>query len=207
MPTQSLEYRMDYRDIEEFRDSIKFHTEQEIKYMIDFLDRWNGIYGRHKRDFTVIPWGAYSTDIFVESDDSLYRPDFLLCRNYDNSYIVKKVVPIEVTTCKILDIDVCYLKQEKVERGYKALPSQVATNKQHILFIRGRKEQELFTLLKPSFLKTIKENGIKNPKCLGSKSCYWFKVNDVKWEKLYPENTNIQVILELGEREAIYATD
>ena len=195
MGNKSLRYRMDYRDIKEFGESIKFHTEQEIKYMIDFLERWNGIYGRRKRDFTVIPWGAYSTDIVAEPDDFLYRPDFLLCRNYDNSYIVKKIVPIEVTTCKILDIDVCYLKQEKVERGYKKLPSELATDKQYILFVRGRNRQELFSLLKPSFLGKIKENGIKKPKFLGAKSCYWFKPDDVNWRELYPQNKSNQVAL------------
>lgn len=194
--TRSLLHRMDRRSYDEFKKSIQYHTKKEFEYIIDFVNRRNGKYGRRKRDYMVYAWGAKSTEVFEKADKRYYRPDFLLLKAFDNSYLVRTIAPIEVATTKVLSPVQCYLKCSKVDREYDKVTPEIATTQQYILFIRGNDGYEMYSLLTPKRLDRIKKNGIVKPSCMGKKPCYWFNTIDIKWKMLYPETYHKQMTIE-----------
>jgi len=189
--SESFDYRLDKRSIKEFEENLKKHTKEEIEYLQYWIDRYNGMYGRKKREFVVLKWGCKD---FIEVSldaSSTYKPDFLLAKCYNNSYFVKSIFPIEVTTCAIIS-KTYYLKKSKVIWDYDNLTPQIATTSHYILFIINteKKGHELFTILTPKFLDKLKKTNIEYPDCLGNKPAYQFKHDIIKWKKLFPKNFN-----------------
>ncbi len=186
--------RLDNRTWKEFVANVIAHSEQEIKYAIDWLYRHNGISGRKKRDLSIWPWGC-SDDMFRKSQEAriCYKPDFLLFKNYDNKFMVKSVYPIEITTAKFFSNGLGYIKKSKIDWEYDKLTPQVCKtrpNSHYILFIGNTIDpgKELYTLLTPKQLRIIKKNGITYCPFLGGKPAYSFIVKKYNWKEVYPQN-------------------
>ncbi len=180
-----VDYRLDHRTFEEFADHLQKHTEKEFQYMLDWLQSHNR--RRHKRDYVVIPWGC-DNEVYEKSQYAkhLYRPDFLLIKCFDNSYLVNQVYPIEVTTMSNLS-DRIYFKKSKVKWDYDKLTPQVANHKHFILFIintehPGKEEYHLFG---PRILKRISQQRTVRPGCFGKKECFTFLRKNFTWKPLY----------------------
>ncbi|GAJ24827.1 unnamed protein product, partial [marine sediment metagenome] len=144
----SLKDRIDSRTLEEFAKSLQYHGRQELVYVIDYINRYNR--NRKKRSIAILPWGAIASDVVRGPGISRYgRPDFLIMRCFDNSYIVKAITPLEVSHSKAQNIERVYLKQEKVERKYNQITPMVTSIQQSILCILGENGLEQYYLLAP----------------------------------------------------------
>jgi hypothetical protein len=59
MPKLNLkDYRLDYRTFEAFASKVQYHSQEETRYLIDWIANHNKT--RHKRDFVILPWGCQS---------------------------------------------------------------------------------------------------------------------------------------------------
>lgn len=179
-------YRKDNRSDNGFEYYIRKYSVMEEKYLLQFIDVHNK--RRKKREVTVEHWGNMGTGEIVKNLNELEdfcRPDFILNRCYDNSYLVKTKQPIEVQTCKSLEPEKCYIKKSKIDWPYDKYTKKICRKKTVILFVKGTSYPRLekYILLLPNFLEKIKENGIEYPNYMGGKASYFFYLNDVKWKK------------------------
>lgn len=191
----SLIDRMDSRTLEEFAKALQYHNRQELRYVIDYMNRHNR--NRKKRSIAILPWGASAPDVVGGLRISRYgRPDFLIMRCFDNSYIVKTIAPLEVSHSKAQNVQKVYLKQEKVERKYNQITPMVTGIQQSILCILGENGLEQYYLLTPEspVFKRIKDRGVvpAPPYVFGTterypegKPAYWFFKEEVEWKPLY----------------------
>lgn len=109
-----------------------------------------------------------------------YNPDFLWYKGSD-------IIPLEVSTSKESDITFCFIKKYKFKDFWIEKIKENITKGIHFLFVIGQNGDQLYTLLEPEFLDSIKKKKIMHPFCMGGKACYWFYKTDVKWRILYPK--------------------
>ena len=185
--------RQDIRSFEEFCRNLKYHTKLETKYLLDWLDRHNGEYGRKKREYVVVPWGSYTDEIFRDDEldkiELVNRPDFLLLKTYDNSYLVKWVAPLEIQTIKPdpSKLKWIYIKKEKVERRYDSITSKVANRGQFILVV-GNVENpgaEVYTLISDRELRSMANFQPIPCYVFGGKLAYFMRTSQKRWRRLY----------------------
>lgn len=191
----SLKDRMDSRSFEEFAKALQYHNRQELRYVIDYMNRHNR--NRKKRSIAILPWGTSAPDVVGGLRINRYgRPDFLIMRCFDNSYIVKNVTPLEVSHSKAQNVERFYLKQEKVERKYNQITPMVTSIQQCLLCILGENGLEQYYLLTPEspVFKRMKDRGVvpAPPYVFGTterypegKPAYWFFREEVDWKPLY----------------------
>ncbi len=185
--------RVDIRTFDEFKKNIQYHTKQETKYLIDWLDRHNGEHGRKKREYAVLPWGACTDEIFTDEQIDkirlVNRPDFLLLKTFDNSYIIKWVSPLEIQTMKPSPcfLDKIWIKKEKVERNYDNITKLVATRGQFILMIGNTSNpgDEVYTLITDKELKRLSKFYPVPCKIFGGKLAYFIPIKEKRWRRLY----------------------
>ena len=184
-------YRKDYRTDEQFKYKIAKTTTEEERYLRLWVETHNK--RRKKREITLEHWGNNSNGNIVYDLDELKgvcRPDFILNRCYDNSYVIRSKQPIEVQTCRTLRPQRLYIKQSKMEWPYDNITKQICTDNVAILFITGTgfKGAERYVLLRPSFLDTIDKHRLSFPYFMGNKPCYSFSYDDVKWREINDES-------------------
>lgn len=202
--------REDKRTHQEFVNNLQYHSKKEEKYLLAWLDRHNGEFGRKKREYVVIKWGAFTNQIFSDDEPDkiadVNRPDFLLAKTKDNSFIVDWIAPLEITTTTIKPErnTILYLKKEKVERKYDRITDKIATRGQIILFIANTQDKgnEVYTLLFPKDLENLQRKQTPIPvSVFGGKLGYWFKKQDSIWRYLSKQNDSIfqlKLIRKLG---------
>jgi len=200
----SLKDRIDLRTIEEFAKALQYHDRQELVYVIDYMNRHNR--NRKKRSIAILPLGEIASDVVGGLGISRYgRPDFLIMRCFDNSYIVKTITPLEVSHSKAQSIERFYLKQEKVERKYNQITPMVTSIQQSILCILGENGLEQYYLLTPEspVFKRMKARGpvAAPPYVFGAterypegKPAYWFYREEVDWKPLYQSGQTERLI-------------
>lgn len=187
--------RKDFRSEDRFKEDIRHYSELERKYLYQFVEVHNR--RRHKRDLTIENWGSIGSNVVTSKKDvkKCSRPDFILNRCYDNSYLIKSKQPIEVQTCSSLNPSICYIKKAKVEWVYDNVTEEVCDKKVIILFVLGSNHpnREKYSLLPPDFISKIKNRGLKYPKIMGNKPCYYFNVTEVNW-KSFDSTTSQQTL-------------
>ncbi len=190
--------RIDIRTFDEFKRNVQHHTKQEIKYLIDWLDRHNGEYGRKKREYVVVPWGACTDEIFTDEQIDkiklVNRPDFLLLKTFDNSYLIKWIAPLEIQTMRPDPHRVSYIwiKKEKIERKFDSITKYIATRGQFILIIANTENpgEEEYTLITDREVKKLsKSHPAPSPlHVFGGKMAYPILISKKRWRKLYDPN-------------------
>lgn len=188
------DYRLDYRTFEAFASKVQYHSQEETRYLVDWIANHNKT--RHKRDFVILPWGCQSEIVrdHTQAKD-FYRPDFLLLICLDNSFIVKAVLPIEVTTFARKD-DLLIKKSKLDLPSYDAITKKVTTKAMQILYIIGTNDKghEDFCLLNSYLITQIKRQEVI-PYGIGDKPSYEINKKLCIFKPLY--NDRKQLLLAL----------